>query len=183
MYNADGKIDLSVDDFMSRGYSFWSSEKEIREKLDIVNANKPDAKMAFLVTFQMIAYLTLEKPEITDNPVTKSTYRKPSPGAKPKNRFSEIEIHDVGIRYGKVFQKQLEDYKKSVNDQEKTESESGKRHHKSPVAHFRCAHWHTYRYGKGRQFARLQWQEPTFVCGRNPEITEPQDVVIHKVKA
>lgn len=41
--------------------------------------------------------------------------------------------------------------------------------HASPLAHWRRGHWHTVRFGKGRQERRVDWFQPVFV---NPQAVE-----------
>ena len=133
--------------------------------------------LPFLLGYQMIAYLSLEKPELTENPVTKTTYRPRKPGEPVRDKFSEIQIRDVGIRYGKDFRKTIQEMKEKKPAENK---KSNKPVH-SVRPHFHCAHWHYHRIGKGRKELKLMWHEPTFVMGnvKNAET----DVVIHKVSS
>ena len=48
---------------------------------------------------------------------------------------------------------------------------------RSPIPHFRCAHWHGFWVGKGRTEYAVKWMEPVYVGGENTK-----DVVIHRVK-
>lgn len=54
--------------------------------------------------------------------------------------------------------------------------------HKSPIPHFRSAHWHGYWYGHGDdKKLEYKWIEPVFVCGSYSS-DKDSDVVIHKVE-
>ena len=111
------------------------------------------------------------EPQIEDNPITKSTYRPPKPGSAIKNKFSELQIHDVGIRFGKAFKEQ----KRKVNCSTIL-TKHLEQTRKSPIPHFRAAHWQGYWVGKGRTEHIFKWIEPTFVGGE-----QSNDVVIHKM--
>lgn len=167
--------DVAAEEIRKYGYAFWSSSMRNNDAIGKLNHMK-DRMVPFLLAYQMIAYLTVEKPEITENPVTKNTYRPRNPGTPVKNRFSEIQIHDVGIRYGK-------DFRKTVSEMRKTETEKPNNDAKptrSVKPHFRCAHWHYHRIGKGRTELKLMWHKPVFVNGNGK--TAETDVVIHKIR-
>lgn len=132
---------------------------------------KISRKTVNVFALQLIAYLSIEKPQLTESDLTKNTYRKPSAVSKVKNKWSEIRIQDVGIKYETDFRKTVTKYK-----QENIENNTTSKR-KSPMPHFRCAHWHKFWVGKGRKELRLMWIEPIFVGNG-----ESKDVVIHKVK-
>ena len=52
---------------------------------------------------QILNYLSSVQPDIEENPQTKKTYRKPAPHTEPKNKYSEIQKWDVGVRFGAAF--------------------------------------------------------------------------------
>lgn len=173
LYNEKGMIDVNLGDIPEREYDVAPSArtedtKQIKYKLSRSSVT------AFV--FQMICYLTSKEPQITDDPVTKNTYR---PGRTVKNKFSEVQSHEVGIRYGKSIRK----YKQAVNqmkvnegNESKTDISVAERKPMSP--HWRCAHWHHYWTGKGRTEYEVRWIEPVFVgMGDSTE----SDVVIHRV--
>lgn len=133
------------------------------------------------IVLQTICYLNVSKPDIEDSPVTKNTYKKRN---TVKNKFSELCIHDVGIRIGSTINHNLEEMKKAQHTSEKVyKSEDGiVIERKSPTPHIRCAHWHRFWHGskqQGNRHLELQWVEPVFVCG---SYTSNKDVIIHKMK-
>lgn len=126
----------------------------------------PDMEEFSMFILNAILYLCAENAEISENPVTKQTYR---PYTKPKNKFSEIQKWDCGIRYGKMIRKQKQD----VNWNER--EEKGKRKSSPVRPHMRRAHWHHYWTGTGRTELVLRWIEPVMV-GTGETCT-----VIHKI--
>ena len=137
-------------------------------KNDGMNLDSNESK--FFI-YQLITYLTSHEPQFEENPITKSTYRPPKQGAVIKNKFSEIQMHDIGIRFGKSFREQQKKYKCNIYLTRHLENKR-----KSPIPHFRCAHWQGYWVSKGRTDYVFKWIEPIFVG-----IGESNDVVIHKI--
>ena len=132
-------------------------------------------KEVSVLALQLMCYLSIEKPQVTASPLTAKTYRPPAASSAVKNKWSEVEIHDVGITYGTAFRKTIREQQARTAQQE-TQGGGEHSHRKSPVPHFRCAHWHTYRVGKGRQETRVNWIEPTFIAG-----SQAQNITIHTV--
>lgn len=110
------------------------------------------------VATQTLMYLCSPEPDIKENDVTKNTYRKPNPNLPPKNKFSEIQQWDVGVRLGTAFRHWQESQKN-----EQSEGETGRR----VRPHFRKAHWSTRWYGKKdgseERVRRPVWISETFV--------------------
>lgn len=131
-----------------------------------------DRKTVALLCVQMIAYLSIEKPQITESDLTKGTYVPKLPSAKIKNKWSEVKIEDVGVQYGTSFRKQISEIKKVYLSGAPSTGEK----RKSPTPHFRCAHWHKYWVGEGRKQLRLNWIEPVFVGNG-----DTANVIIHTV--
>lgn len=50
-----------------------------------------------MLIFQTVMYLASKKPDVSENEVTRKTYK---PSKIIKNKFSEIQKWDVGVRYG-----------------------------------------------------------------------------------
>lgn len=123
--------------------------------------NKPVISKSKLIAFAvgMVAYITSKEPDIIESETTKHTYKKRPEGQKPKNKFSEVQIMDVGFTYGNFVRNTLS----------KLKSEYKGGTHRSPIPHFRCAHWHLYRVGKGRKNIIYKWIEPTFVNGKSAQ--------------
>lgn len=124
-----------------------------------------------LFMIQLIAYLSIDKPQLTESDLTKNTYRKPSAVSKIRNKWSEVRIQDVGVKYGSDFRKTI---LKIKNDSEELSTGSKR---KSPIPHFRCAHWHKFWVGKGRKTLKVMWIEPIFVGNG-----DSSNAIIHKMK-
>ena len=129
---------------------------------------------------QVLMFLSTPEPDLQENEITKRTYK---PSATVKNRFSEVQMWDVGVRYGaairiakKEAEKVAENAENKKTDDEHTD-ENPKTPRKSPRPHVRSAHWQRFRIGPGRVDVRLNWVPPTFVCG-NKELP----VMIQKIK-
>lgn len=120
------------------------------------NGNFPNIWM-FLV--QALMYLASKEPDVEENPKTKNTYRKSD---KVRDKFSEIQQWDVGVRYGTKIRK----IKKEASIDEAVSDDDlpiSVKTRKSPRPHSRCAHWQHYWTGPGRTVMELKWIEPTFV--------------------
>ena len=142
------------------------------------NGRKLSRVEIHLFVLQMISYLSMDEPQLSDSPLTKGTYRPRPAGAPIKNKWSEVKIEDVGIVYGKSFRKQLEDIKKDSEDSNDTDTDDKPRkHRKSPSPHLRSAHWHRYWVGKGRTDCKVNWIEPKFIGAKSAS----KNIVIHKV--
>lgn len=142
-----------------------------------------NAKSVLLI-MQLLCYLCSVEPDVRENELTKTTYRPRKAGQPVKNKFSEIQKHDVGVRFGTAFRK----YKASqASASSGTTHKTG--HTKRP--HFRKAHWSFYWYnvlddngetvynvyGVPEKVKRPKWLAETFVNEKYGE----KDVVIHKV--
>jgi hypothetical protein len=137
-----------------------------------------------ILVFQMLCYLSSIEPDIAESDTTKATYRPHKANAPVKNKFSEIQQHEVGVRFGTAFRK----FKKSA-----TYTGTGSEHKTSSSKrpHYRRAHWSYYWYnikdnngntiynvyGVPEKVKRPKWVEATFVNENYGEA----DVVIHKV--
>lgn len=153
-----------------------STGKNPNGKLDSVI----DRTTVSIFGVQMLSYLSSKEPDVLENPITKNTYR---PSKTVKNKFSEIQKWDVGIRFGKTIQTKINEYQ---NENSNQNSKTGfhndtTKSRKSPMPHFRCAHWQRYWVGKGRKECEVRWIEPVFVGWKTPE-DEATNVIIHKVK-
>ena len=119
---------------------------------------------------QLICYISIPESDVYVPSSTKATYH---PNTEIKNKFREVFTQDVGVRVGSAIEKKR---KEAINNYKNSDEYKASGSHKSPVAHFRCAHWHHYWTGKGRTELIVKWIEPTFVCGGS------KDVTIHEVK-
>lgn len=131
-------------------------------------------KEVIIAILQVLVFLSAEGEDITENPTTKSTYR-PSPVIR--NRFSEIRMWDVGVRYGKAIRIARDQLAKGaskpggkmdkLNGEESKDdgSEKIQNSRKPPRPHVRCAHWQRYHVGPGRTEIRVNWVPPIIVYG------------------
>ena len=121
------------------------------------------------LTLHMISYMSIDKPQITESDLTKNTYRKPSKQSTIRNKWSEVNIQDVGIIYGQKYRKYMKEYNSTENSEIKS--------YKPRAPHFRKAHYHRFWVGKGRKELRINWIEPIYVgFGDN------KNIVINKVE-
>ena len=149
----------------SIGRHLGISERTVR------NENFPDIWM-FLM--QALTYLSSSVPDVEENPVQKKLYR---PTNKVRDKYTEIQKWDVGVRYGTKIRKMESDKKEnSGTEASYIVSQLPGKARRSPRPHSRCAHWHHYWTGPGRKKLELRWIEPSFV-GDNKKI----DTVKHKV--
>lgn len=121
---------------------------------------------------QVLMFLSSQKPDIQENEITRRTYRQ---SARIKNKFSEIQMWDVGVRYGKAISLAKREAEKAERESEDSNAKPSISTRKSPRPHVRCAHWQRYHVGEGRKEIRTNWIPPVIVCG-NSEIP----VTIHK---
>lgn len=168
VYDSKGIISIDISNEPDSDYNVWDPDGDFEYAPNSFNISRNQVSLFVL---QLICYLTIEKPQITDSDYTKNTYVKRSPSQKVKNKWNEVHIYDVGITYGKGYRKQIKEYIKQ-------NSALGKHsHHKSPIPHLRSAHWHRYWVGEGRTELKVKWIEPVFVGAK-----ESKNVVIHKVE-
>lgn len=138
------------------------------------NAASFDGRLYKILIFQILSYLSSSEPDVEENENTKRTYRKPAPGSVPKNKFSEIQQWDIGVRFGTAFRK----WKKQQAATSKSSGESGTRAKQRP--HSRRAHWSYYWYGSGENKERRpKWISSYFVNTDGGEETNP--ATIHSV--
>lgn len=144
---------------------------------------KNNAKSVLLV-IQLLCYLSSVEPDIHENEFTKTTYRPRKTGTPIKNKFSEIQQHDVGVRFGTAV-------RKHQKQNTCTGTYATHRTSSSKRPHYRKAHWSFYWYnvlddngekvynvyGVPVKVKRPKWLEATFVNENYGET----DVVIHKV--
>ena len=177
-YDENGILKIDPADFgEDMGYEVYCT----RTTETRVYENTKDRMAITIFGMQMLNYLTVKKPDIQENPKTKSTYRPPRPGQPVKNKFSEVRVQDVGIRYGTAVRTMLKEEQQKiekVGELEKPADAPNRKPRKSPVPHFRRAHWQVYWVGKGRKEREVKWLEPIFVGFGDTA----KNVVIHMVK-
>ena len=126
-------------------------------------------KRMSVLCMQILCYLTSKRPDIRESPLTRSTYRPAKAGQTMRQRWSEVEMHDVGVYYGTTVRAMREKQeKKQETRQDITPDRQSHRERKSPRPHFRRAHWQRYWTGKGRTVCEVVWCAPSFV-GHAPD--------------
>lgn len=126
-----------------------------------------------MLIIQLICYFSVKEPDITESETTKTTYKKRKENSSVKNKFSEVQSYDIGVRIGsKIRTAREKEIIKYVS--------SGKSTHKSPIPHYRSAHWHRYWTGEGRKNLELRWIEPILVGFTDNKIAK--DATIHMVE-
>lgn len=125
-----------------------------------------------IAIFQIMTFISIDASDISENPNTKQTYK---PSTTVKNKFSEVKIWDVGVRYGRAIHVAKQEYKKYIKKYNNRSEDIKERKPTRP--HMRRAHWHRYHVGKGRKETKTIWLAPTYVCG-NHEIP----VTIREIK-
>lgn len=160
-----------------KGYVYYdlknmSMEKNKKNFLSSEEKLSQTSHVSFFTMFvmQLLAYLSSQKPDIEEAKFLEKEYRVQG----QKDKTSNIQKWDVGIRYGAKIRKYLNE----KNNEEKLIKTEIVLHanRKPPRPHSRCAHWHHYWTGAGRKVLELKWIEPTYVGAKDKII-----VVKHKV--
>lgn len=145
-------------------------------KSDLMGSSNVDDKYSDIMYFffQFIVYMATVEPDINESQITKKTYKKPKTNHIPKNKFSEVQEHEVGVRFGKEIKLLM----KKIQNKE-TNTVNHKMHKSSPKRpHFRNGHWRRQSCGKNWSERKLIWIKPELVGLKNGEI----DILIHDVK-
>lgn len=150
---------------------------QYKSQTDLVYNSEKDRKSTTLLGIQLLSYISSKEPDIYESSVTKKTYR---PGKTIKNRFSEVQEWEVGIRYGNSIRTRIKEEQRATMKTDVPPVNYKEQTRKSPIPHFRCAHWQHYWTGKGRKICEVRWIEPVFV-GFGDREKAAKDVVIHKV--
>lgn len=130
-----------------------------------------DGEMYSTLIPQILSYMASVEPDMQENENTKRTYRKPAPNAVPKNKFSEVQQWDVGVRFGNSFRR----WKKQQYEKNESSKSTGIKQR----PHARRAHWSHYWYGHGEdKVRRPKWIAAYFV---NTKEGIEQPATIHKV--
>ncbi len=125
------------------------------------------------LTILIPTYLMTKEPNVVESSYTKSTYRKPKPTSKVRNKFSEVQAWDIGVKYGKL----LRDYvkEKTIKLVPTDEAEGSQHPRKSPRPHFVSGHYQVYWKGKGRTTPEVVWREGFMRGGE-----EAANIEVHK---
>lgn len=182
-------IVVLTDDFQPCSF-YWNFPIDEDVKISIENLpGVPTAVESVKVNFnfrtiaitviQMLSYLKVREPDINAAPEMKYTYKPHKHGDKITNGYNEVYKQEVGVRIGKKISTNIKEMKKAEKKEQAIAASHG---HKSPIPHFRSAHWHGYWYGHGDdKKLEYKWIEPVFVCGSYSS-DKNSDVVIHKVE-
>lgn len=157
-------------------YNLSETKEEVYMSHDGEEKIQSDIRGLMIMVVQVLNYLSSVQPDVEENPQTKKTYRKPAPHTEPKNKYSEIQKWDVGVRFGAAFRA----WKKEQESTEPKET-SGTQHsrHSKVRPHCRKAHWSHFWYGSGEnKVRRAKWLSECFVGVR----TEEMPAVIHKIE-
>ena len=150
-----GGVSFAVDD---------SDDSQTLNDLIEANAGMPEIKHALRIALLLAAYISSEKPDITENEAQKTFYR---PSRKLKT--SAVRKWDVGVRYATEVRRRL------LQESDPSQSHGTS---KSPRPHIRKAHWHIYRIGSGRKETKVLWLAPIEVnCRSEKNKTETPAVV------
>ena len=178
--NEDGNFQWDLMDEDAKAYLKMA---EVLCGKEYVDDKFKNAKPIIMV-FQLLCYLASIEPDIHESQLTKSTYRPRKANQPIKNKFSEVQQHEVGIRFGTAFRK----HKAVIAN---ASSGTSHKHSSAKRPHYRKAHWGYYWYnvlddngekvynvyGVPEKVKRPKWIEATFVNENYGET----DVVIHKV--
>lgn len=123
---------------------------------------------------QFLSYLSSYNPDIKENEETKRVYRKPNPNFPPKNKFSEIQAHEVGYKIGSA----VRSWKKAHQNKNTASVPTGRKNRPHSVR----AHWRRQWYGSGEnKEQRLIWINEFFTGLLSNEDKIKDVPVIHKV--
>ena len=185
MFKNDDDIELDLkealtdvtDTFHISDYRTFHTDsgRIIRQPLDKADDHRSEIVTAVL---QILQFLHAQIDDISESPVTKKTYK---PSAIMKNKFSEVRMWDVGVKYGKAIKFARQEVEKELKlietgEDNTDETEKEKKTRKPVRPHIRSAHWQRYHVGEGRKQIKVNWIPPVYVCGGR-EIA----VTIHKV--
>lgn len=155
---------------MEREDGNWYLQFSNQKKAASLLPGEKDFEVVLLV-LQAMLYLSSNKPDTMESPKRKYIYT----GKRRDNTQGTVDLAltDVGVRYGAVIRKA----KKEAEEDTKVIEVANRKTRKPMVSHVRCAHWHHYWVGKGRQERIVKWVPPTFVSGYGKELL----VTIHKI--
>ena len=170
VYDEDGFLNIDLEGMHTIGYELSPSTiVSMKEKGELDKCYK-DRTFTAIIGYQMIAYLSSKEPDVSESEISKRTYHPRKEGIAPKNKFSEVQSFDVGVRFGTAFRTKKAQYGISGYTSELI---AGR---KSPIPHLRSAHWQHYRVGPGRKEVILKWIEPCFVGEKT------ETVVVRRLK-
>ena len=176
----EAAVEVKMEDSLSNSSEFvlrnlgLDDPEYDEEEVPYIKLSDEDVRCEIVMAcLQILQFISLDASDINENPTTKQTYR---PSSTVKNKFSEVRMWDVGVRYGKAIHAAKSEYRKHI---QRERSETGERKDRKPTRpHVRRAHWHRFKTGKGRTETTTHWIAPVYVCGNGQEIP----VTIHEIK-
>ena len=173
MYGSDGMLTMSMSKMGADNadYSGELGNAELKEEDTPV-----DRKRVSIFAMQVLTYISSKEPDILESPITSGTYKKPSKKAVPKNDMSEVQIWEVGVKYGAAWR-----FAKKEREKEDGSRRNSSGTRRSPLPYYRRAHWQRFWTGKGRTVCTVKWISPVFVMGQSKVDLEQTDVKIHKI--
>lgn len=160
-----GEVEWNPKNLQNTSYVYRDNVMELPR---IAEGRDPRSELVIAV-HQIMSFISIDASDVSENPTTKYTYK---PRTTVKNKFSEVRMWDVGVRYGKAIRVAKREYKKHI------EKNNNSKERKATRPHIRRAHWHKYRIGEGRKKVKTVWLAPTYVCGNGKEIP----VTIREIK-
>ncbi len=141
-------------------------EMDLNGTVSKLSQDIPEQKKHIVRALLLAAYLSSEKPDVTENETHKQIYRPSS-----KSRYSSVRKWDAGIRYMREKQKHMESLALGASTDEDPDSTlrddtaaaDGKAKRNPPRPHLRKAHWQTYRIGHKRMGKKVLWIPPVMV--------------------
>lgn len=124
-YNDEKEAELDINILPERSEMVTSPLNDMYKGIAVNFDYRPTSsdlrrKDVVILIFQLLNYITSDKPDLEENPITKNTYK---PTTKVKNKFSEVQQWDVGVRYGKVIHAYKEKIKKQVSEKDSNSSD------------------------------------------------------------
>lgn len=135
-------------------YDHTKDGKTLRDTVESLTKQFTGPRDSLIKALLFAAYLSSEQPDIEENEVQKRFYRKTE-----KLKTSSVRKWDVGIRYTREVKRYRESNELPVGP--------GNGNGTSKRPHIRKAHWHVYRFGKGRAQKKVLWLPPIEVNCRN----------------
>lgn len=134
-----------------------------------------------LFCIQLLNYMLTVKPDIVESENSKKYHK--SGIQRVRNRVAEVQEWKVGYRFGNTIRGQIKQAAEKEIDENREVQHLGKPR-RSPIPHFRCAHFQHFWIGKGRTEKVLKWIEPVFVglSYIDDKAMIQGDLVVHRVK-
>lgn len=158
--------DLPEADFVARSIEYNENAFVDNGYVDIADTDPRNSIV--MAVCQLLMFIALDASDIEENANTKQTYRPRKEGARIKNKFSEVRMWDVGVRYGKAIRVAKQQFNKAISELSENENSDGSVKNRKPMRpHIRRPHWQRYHVGKGRTETILKRIGTVYVCGKH----------------